>query len=109
MCHKIYRGFKGEFTDRDALYNKRAVTVGSQIIAELRGKMIDSFKQAANMIKESIASRTFEELKGSVDTLEGVLKSMAIQFSEKVDRSIKKSFTNADNSKIMKNMEELKS
>ncbi len=71
--------------------------------------MIDSFKQAANMIKESIASRTFEELKGSVDTLEGVLKSMAIQFSEKVDRSIKKSFTNADNSKIMKNMEELKS
>ncbi len=29
MCHKIYRGFKGEFTDRDALYNKRAVTVGS--------------------------------------------------------------------------------
>ena len=29
------------------------------------------------MVKESIASRTFEELKGSVDTLEGVLKSMA--------------------------------
>ena len=61
------------------------------------------------MVKESIASRTFEELKGSVDKLEGVLKSMATQFSEKVDRSIKKSFTNADNSKIMKNMEELKS
>lgn len=34
---------------------------------------------------------------------------MAVQFSENLDRSIKKSFTNTDNSKIMKNLEEFKS
>lgn len=58
----MYNGLtdKLKLTDRDAIYNKRAVTIGQQIIAELRGKMTDSFKTSMSMIRNVIKQYTFK-------------------------------------------------
>ena len=55
ICNRIYLASTDSkyLTDRDAIYNKRIVNIGRQIIGELREKMGGTFKQS---LKDLISS-----------------------------------------------------
>ena len=112
ICNKIYIASQDPkyLTDRDALYNKRIVNIGSQIVAELRDKMNGTFKVSLKGTIQNISKYKFEEINANKDVIQALLSNVINQYSKTINRSIKKSFTSTQDtkSKIIKALNEQK-